>query len=183
VSLPVERNQILEAKFKSCLVCGTEFGFALAVVLAIGALTSGISVYVWPIALIFANIARAFAVKLGIWLSMICGSTVQANIWLIIILLGLGALPNLIAELAITLTRSSLGANERELFWFFLVEMGPIAAWSTFTATWRELDPDTQGVKLAWRLLAASCGGVGMIMLSSLCWFDARRRFEREGRR
>jgi ABC-type transport system involved in multi-copper enzyme maturation permease subunit len=175
LALPVDRRDLLRAKWLGALLGGRLFLLPLALALAAALLTG----LLWPPALVLLVLAEAihvaFFTSLGLWLSLSCRSTLRACLWTGAAVLGVCCGP----WLALAFSQT-LAAERGVALWLrSLLEDGvnPVGAWWLLGFSWSE--PAEGGFTV--RLTAAVLGLGGYAGTAWLLWRSACRRLARAG--
>jgi ABC-type transport system involved in multi-copper enzyme maturation permease subunit len=97
LSTPLERDEILLAKWFASLRGVRELAWCVGTVWAVGLLTGGLHPLAVPLLVLSWGVFAAFTASLGLFLSIICRSTQRATIVTLVVCLFLGAGPWLLA--------------------------------------------------------------------------------------
>ncbi len=170
LSLPVNRSELLRAKWLAPLVWAKWWLVTTAVV-AVGALLVG-GVHPFGFAIAAAQVAGwlAFTNSLGLWLSVRCRSATRATVYFIVWVLVLWVGPLMAAPLLVAVS----GDRGEAVLALSL----PVGLWDGLFS-WREFVEDAVGWPFQW---AGVMAGLGYAVGAGLLWLDAVRRFEREGK-
>jgi ABC-type transport system involved in multi-copper enzyme maturation permease subunit len=181
--LPVERREIMRAKWRACWSRGRAVGIGLGLLLLFGTLTGGVHILALPLTGALAASLLVFTVNLGLWLSARCRGTFRASAWLVTTLLIFAGVPLLLGECAEALTRGTFGLRASGDAGQFIASFSPVLAWQTLTFP-AGLDVTRAGNDLLTLTTFAAALGCTLFALvaAQVCWWDARRRFENEGR-
>jgi ABC-type transport system involved in multi-copper enzyme maturation permease subunit len=136
LTLPVERRDILRAKWWGSVSVRRWFWYVLAFDLAASAL-AGQMHPLYALLPVAGVVHVAYFTSLGLWLSVACRSTLRANLWTAAVLLAVTVGPVLALTYGQSLSRDAppwVGS---------LLETGvnPIRTWQAFAVTWEESRP------------------------------------------
>jgi ABC-type transport system involved in multi-copper enzyme maturation permease subunit len=133
--LPVERDEILRAKWLASLLVWRMAGYLLAAGLALGLVFGGL--HPWAAVLVPVAVAAhvAFLASLGVWLSLACRNTLWANTSMALMVL-------------LFFTGSFLGMTAYEVRWpaddadwldnVRQIGLSPLRTWWTLAFSWKE---------------------------------------------
>jgi ABC-type transport system involved in multi-copper enzyme maturation permease subunit len=178
-SLPVDRRDVLRAKWFAPLLWAQYWFVGVAVVVGIAAATGSVH----PLGLFVAAVLLAafvpFCDTLGLWLSVRCQSATRAVTWFAVVLLALFLAPLLLS----TLTRAA----------FQLAGYAELGGYSDHAVEALSVPHTAHGALFRWgdweshfRNTAAVLSGLtaaaGYAVTARVLWWDAARVFEKEGR-
>jgi ABC-type transport system involved in multi-copper enzyme maturation permease subunit len=182
--LPLEREEILRAKWLGCISRWKEFGYALTALWLLGLLTGALH----PLAVLLLAAACfayvALLVSLGLWLSLVSPRTLWANLSVALILLVTFAGAELATRFDLVRPARAGGAD-----WLrHLVEVGlnPIRTWWFVGFSWSDLArAKHRGDSLNWASFQGVLVGLALVGATAwLLWRLARVWLGREtGRR
>jgi ABC-type transport system involved in multi-copper enzyme maturation permease subunit len=182
LTLPLEREEILRAKWRGSLCWGQPFLYILAVLGAVGVI-SGV---LHPVAVILLALAGRvhvwFFCTLGLWLSVICRTTMRATLGLALLLLLVTAGPWLVLTFSETFgTRVTVAPWVSGLLG---AGLDPLGAWWQLGFPWRELPVQSglQGRQGEVVLMAVLIGLVLYSFAERVLWRAACRALRREQR-
>jgi ABC-type transport system involved in multi-copper enzyme maturation permease subunit len=180
LSLPVEREIILRAKWLGSVLRGRALGFCLAGFLALGLLSGAVHPLGVLLMALAIGVHIAFLASLGICLSLVCRNTLWANLTMALMLLLVFA-----GSSVVLMYSSALGGPVAfQTAWSVFSEFGlnPPRAWWHLGFTWAEFEREillgpglfrgTYGATLLGLLIFAVAAGV--------FWMAARAQFRRE---
>jgi ABC-type transport system involved in multi-copper enzyme maturation permease subunit len=174
LSLPVDRNEILGAKWLGSLLWARGFALCVVLVLAGGLFTTAFHPGA-VVLLAFAGAVHAlFFASLGLWLSVACRTSLRAVFLLALVLLAL-----LLGPWVVVTFSRSLGRGSADLFVADFLEVGlnPVGAWWFLGFSWGEAR-DWEG---SARLAAACFGLCTYAVAAGVLWLLAELRLRREG--
>jgi hypothetical protein len=182
--LPVERREIIRAKWRGCWSRGHVVGIGLGLLLLFGGLTGGLHILALPVAAALAGSLLFFTVNLGLWLSARCRTTFRASAWLVTALLLFAGVPLLLGECTEALTRGTFGLRGGDDAGRFIASFSPVLAWQTLTfpAGFEVTSTGSRDLLNLTTFAAALGSALFALIAAQVCWWDARRRFENEGR-
>jgi len=181
--LPVERREIMRAKWRACWSRGHVIGIGFGLLLLFGGLTGGIHILTLPLAGALAASLLVLTVSLGLWLSARCRGTFRAMAWLVVVLLIFAGVPLLLGECTEALARGTFGHPAAGDAGQFVASFSPVFAWQTLTFPANFEGTRNGSDLLTLTTFAAAVGCALFALLSAqICWWDARRRFDNEGR-
>jgi ABC-type transport system involved in multi-copper enzyme maturation permease subunit len=181
--LPIDRNEILHAKWLGTLLRWQVFGFALLAIWTAGLVTGAL--HAWAVLLMAVTCAVyiVFLVNLGMWLSLASASTRWANLTMAVILLGVfGGSSLRVAYTSYYLFGTWLQWPFGLLMTFLANGVNPAHTLWLFGFSWTEFaDHILHTDILYWQNLSRSLAE--LILLSILAWALWRlacRRFRRD---
>jgi ABC-type transport system involved in multi-copper enzyme maturation permease subunit len=180
--LPVERDEILRAKWLASLLIWRVVGYFLMGELALGLLFGGL--HPWAAVLLPAAVAAhvAFLASLGVWLSLACRNTLWANLSMALVVL-------------VFFTGSFLGMTAYEVRWpaddadwldnVRQIGLSPLRTWWTLAFSWKEPAEAVAGQDLHFgRRVGGALAGVAVYAAAAWgLWRLAVWRFRREPQR
>ncbi len=168
LTLPVNRLDILRAKWLGCFYRGRLWWFGLAAVIAVSTLLTAIQIVGGILFLVAVFIHGAFLCSLGLFLSVVSKTVLSAHAKMALILMFLLFGTVLFSEvMAISLT-GGIGEILR-------VGLNPVRTWWTLTFSWQDyLD---RSWNLDGRIASALLGLALYGLLAVVFWFLARWRF------
>jgi ABC-type transport system involved in multi-copper enzyme maturation permease subunit len=178
--LPVERREILAAKWQGSVLRSGQFGIALVVFWAFG-LAVGV-LHPWAVVLLVALCAAhiAFLASLGLWLSLNSRNTLWANMTMALVLLLLfgGAWMGLVDEALTSPGRD--GPEWREVL--LDVGLNPARAWWYAGFSWHDCAAAwANGDVLFWQRISTSLVGAAFYGAGAwVFWRLCCRRFEKK---
>ncbi len=176
LTLPLDRAEILRAKWLAPLIRARWWLGAAAVVAAFALFTGGVHPLGFAVGGVQVAGWLAFATTLGLWLSVRCRTVTRATVYFLVWVLGLAIGPLVLTPLAVAAFGDAGGA--------VAAVSPPVGTWEGLFR-WSEFAEEATGRDAAeWRLtrLAAALAGVAYAAGAGLLWLDAVRRFEREGK-
>jgi ABC-type transport system involved in multi-copper enzyme maturation permease subunit len=158
LTLPLDRDEILRIKWLAGLWYFRWLSVLVGCYYLIGVLTLNFHPLAAVLTLTAGLIYFLFFSLLGLWLSLMCRSTLRARLTLGLIVFALTAGPWLLLP--------------AEMDWLQLV-INPVACWSTLWFGWTQLDDPSLGRKVGLCLLGLLAYGAAICVL----WCGARHRF------
>jgi ABC-type transport system involved in multi-copper enzyme maturation permease subunit len=181
--LPMERKEILRAKWLGSVLRGRMFGFGLAALWFAG-LLSGV-LHPWAVLLLAGGVAVSVAAlaSLGIWLSLASRNTLWANLTMALVLLLLFGGSVIRANLGALSPYQSAPANWAETFTD--VGIHPLRTWWVASFSWSDLVKTVREENALFdnRLTAIVAGEVFLGSMAWGFWRLACARFGRESAR
>jgi ABC-type transport system involved in multi-copper enzyme maturation permease subunit len=176
LTLPIEREKILEAKWLGGFVGWCPALITLLGVLVFGIITGGLSI---PRAFVLACAVAApleFVASLGLWLSVTCRTSLRANLAAVLCLLLAAAGPVIVVNY-IEMAAPGYGRFGTRLDEYILTASMPPVAWvrTVFGGDRQPEEASAELQAILWGALAYSAG-------AWLLWRGARRRFRRLSR-
>jgi len=176
LTLPIERERILEAKWLGGFVGWCPALITLAGVLVFGVVTGGVSI---PRAFVLACAVAApleFVASLGLWLSVTCRTSMRANLAAVLCLLLVAAGPVIVVNY-IEMAAPGYGRFGNRMDEHILTASMPPVAWvrTIFGAAQSPEEASAELTAILWGALGYSSG-------AWLLWRDARHRFRRLSR-
>lgn len=165
--LPVERAEILRAKWLGSILRGRRLGYGLAALWVLGLVTGAL--HCWAVVLLAAacGVYVALLASLGVWLSLASRNTLWANLTMALILLLLFGAP----WLGGSYDRSPFYGPSEPSWWQSFIEVGlhPVSTWWTVGFSWGEF---ADGLRGDYRTLGLNLAGVlaGLVVYGLAAW-------------
>ncbi|MBI3411350.1 MAG: ABC transporter permease subunit [Planctomycetes bacterium] len=173
LTVPVDRGQILMAKWLASMFRGWGWWVVFAVTVVAGAAMTALQVSGSMVLLAAGFIHGAFFASLGLYFSVTSRTALSARTKMAIVALVLGPVCWINLEMVAF-------ASEPWIYRFLRIGLNPVRTWYALGFSWREYrDPlSTVDVDFGVCLL-----GLGVyLMVAVLLWMGARRRFTKEAR-
>jgi ABC-type transport system involved in multi-copper enzyme maturation permease subunit len=180
LTLPVDREAILGAKWLGSVLRGRHLGYCLAAFLAFGCLTAAIHpVGVLLMALAYA-IHIAFLASVGVCLSLVCRNSLWANLTMALMLL----LVFVGSSVVLVYTQTLGGPGAAQGWWAAFSEYGlnPPRSWYHLGFSWDQFNSEVLGGDGLFRGSngATLAGLFTFAVASGVFWLAARAQFRRE---
>jgi ABC-type transport system involved in multi-copper enzyme maturation permease subunit len=176
LTLPVERAELLRAKWIALFLWAKWALTAAAAGAGFALVTGGVHPLGFAVWAVQAVGWLTLAATMGLWLSVTCRTATRATVHFIVWVLALWLGPLVLMPLVVAVWG---GAGE-----VVSALSLPVGQWQGLFG-WQEFAEGTAGLYAGnWRQTrwAAGLAGVGYAAAAAALWFDAARRFEREGR-
>jgi ABC-type Na+ efflux pump permease subunit len=182
LTLPVERETILGAKWLGSILRGRKLAYTLVGYLALGVFSGALHPLACGLLVLAIAIHVAFLATLGISLSLVSRNTLWANFTmaLVLLLVFVGSWVVLVYSAALGGTRWGV----RQTWWDTFAEFGlnPPGTWWHLAFSWQNFFEDDQSAEglFGRRFEACLLGMLAFAIATGVFWWAARRRFRRE---
>jgi ABC-type transport system involved in multi-copper enzyme maturation permease subunit len=177
LTLPVEREAILDAKWQGSILRLRQFGYYLAVLWGIGLLTSALHPLAAVLLLLACAAHIAFVASVCLWLSLVCRNMLWANFTTALVLL------LFFAGSWIALGFGVVSPGKGDDWTSYLVALGlnPLRTWWTLAFSWHDLGPLAAHEEKAQATLTGLAAGLVCFAAAALAyWLLACQRFRQE---
>jgi ABC-type transport system involved in multi-copper enzyme maturation permease subunit len=186
--LPVDRKEILWAKWYACWSQGKIFPYFLIGLLVIGVFFGRICGLYAPLSIGYCIVLVALSISLGLLVSVRSRTGFRATIFFFLIWIGIFIGPYFLAEMVPAITRSYESSPNTELaIYEFCRGLSPIQVWQTlnlplYSVSYRgeEAIPHEVLAPCVW---GAAASTLLAMLLAWILWKWACWQFEREDRR
>jgi ABC-type transport system involved in multi-copper enzyme maturation permease subunit len=182
LTLPVERERILGAKWLGSILRGRHLACGLAAYIALGLVCGAIHPLGALLLALAICIHIAFLASLGICLSLVSRNTLWANFTmaLVLLLVFVGSWVVLVYSVALTGSRGL----PRQSWWTTFSEFGlnPPRTWWHLAFSWEQFDREILNGTGLFRESYGAClaGMLAFAIATVIFWLAARRRFRQE---
>jgi ABC-type transport system involved in multi-copper enzyme maturation permease subunit len=174
LTVPVSPRQLLGSKWLGAILYARCHGYVLAALVGLETVAGFVHPVGAALLALAAAVHVAFFAGLGVWLSLVCRTTLAARVSAAAVLL-------VLLLIAFQCARTTLPASwyPRQVpLWIQVADVAnPMGVWWYF-ASFPD-DPFGGGVPTRFRLEYATAGVLAFAALAGLLWLDAWRRFRR----